>query len=292
MRLIGHVHDETHARTFGDYLYVQGIENRIEDEVGTGWAVWVMEEDRLEEAVQLLKVFKNNPEDPKFRAEGKAADQLRAKEAKDQEAWRRKLKERRHLFRPLREYGFGPLTYGLIVISVVVFAVSGFSQDLERVSFLFISTKPGAGLPEVLHGEVWRLFTPMFIHMGIIHILFNMLWLRDLGSMVERRQSSTTLAVLVLVLAGGSNLAQYWMVGPAFGGMSGVVYGLLGYVWLRGKYDPGSGLYLNQPTVIMMLIWLVAGFAGVLQMNIANWAHLGGLVLGMAIGYFTSLRYR
>jgi GlpG protein len=73
--------------------------------------------------------------------------------------------------------------------------------------------------------------------------------------------------------------------------MSGVVYGLLGYVWIRGKFDPASGLYLHRSTVIMMLIWLVAGFARVLG-PIANYAHLGGLLIGMAWGWLSSLKYR
>jgi GlpG protein len=76
-----------------------------------------------------------------------------------------------------------------------------------------------------------------------------------------------------------------------FGGMSGVVYALLGYVWMRGKYDPASGLFVPPPTVTMMLIWFVAGWTGILG-PIANMAHGAGLVLGMAWGYFSSWRYR
>ena len=115
-------------------------------------------------------------------------------------------------------------------------------------------------LPEILHGQLWRLVTPIFIHFGVLHIFFNMLWLRDLGSMIEGRQSSWLLAVLVLVIAACSNLAQFCFGGPMFGGMSGVVYGLLGYIWMRGKFDPGSGLYLHPSTVTMMIIWFFACF--------------------------------
>jgi GlpG protein len=147
-------------------------------------------------------------------------------------------------------------------------------------------------LPEIRHGEIWRLFTPILIHFSILHILFNMLWLRDLGSMIEARQSSVLLALLVLVIAAGSNLAQVYIgKAPNFGGMSGVVYGLLGYVWIRGRFDPGSGLFVHQTTVTMMLIWLVACFSGILG-PIANTAHVVGLLMGSIWGYLASLRYR
>ena len=147
-------------------------------------------------------------------------------------------------------------------------------------------------LPEIRGGEIWRLFTPMFIHFGPIHLICNMLWLRDLGSMVEGRQSSLHLAILTLVIAACSNVAQFYIGGaPNFGGMSGVVYGLLGYVWMRGKFDPGSGLFLHPSTVIMMIIWFFACYTGLLG-PIANTAHAVGLVMGMAWGYVSSWRHR
>ena len=66
--------------------------------------------------------------------------------------------------------------------------------------------------------------------------------------------------------------------------MSGVVYGLLGYIWMRGKFDPGSGLYLHPSTVTMMIIWFFACFTPIIP-NVANAAHAAGLVIGIAWGY-------
>lgn len=302
MRLIGYLEDEGGARIFGDFLYARGIENRIEFSKGEGWAVWVAEEEKLAEAAGLLTDFRKNPADPGFQSEAQNAERLRAQKASEQEAWRRRLKNRRHLFRPLTGYGFGPLTYVLMAISVGVFLVCRFGYDLEKIQSLFITQFIVSGqfvqhyphLPEIAHGEVWRLFTPMFIHFNPLHIIFNMLWLRDLGSMIEGRQSSSYLAVLTLAIAGVSNVAQFYLSlhhSPSFGGMSGVVYGLLGYIWIRGKRDPASGLYLNSYTVVSSLIWLVLCFTGALG-NIANTAHIVGLLLGMGWGYLSSLRYR
>jgi GlpG protein len=296
MRLIGHLADEKSARIFADYLYVQKIEGHLDFEKAEGWAVWINDEDKLEEAAALLTAFRLNPADPKYRAEAKSASELRAAAEKDEAKYRKKLSDRRHLFRPLAGYGFGPLTSVLIVISVVVCLLSRLGDDPRPILGLFITdfttfNPLGPQLPEIQHGQVWRLITPIFIHFGPLHILFNMLWLRDLGSMIEGRQSSWMLAILVLVIAVCSDLAQYFVGGPVFGGMSGVVYGLLGYIWMRGKFDPGSGLYLHPSTVTMMIIWFFACFTPIIP-HVANGAHAAGLVIGLAWGYVSSLRFR
>ena len=297
MRMIGHLADEPAARIFADYLYVQGIENQLDHLKDEGWAIWILDEDKIDSGTSLLAAFRKNPADPIYRTKAKDAAQLRAEEENDKAEYNKKLRNRRHLFRPLTPYSFGPLTFVLIVISVTVFILSKYGGERQPIMSLFI-TDFSAGqvdwsLPEVRHGEIWRLFTPMFIHFSVLHILFNMLWLRDLGSMIESRQSSWHLAVLVIAISACSNVAQFYIYhgGPAFGGMSGVVYGLLGYVWIRGKFDPGSGLYLHSHTVMMMIIWFFACLTGILG-QIANTAHAVGLIMGMAWGYLSSLRYR
>jgi GlpG protein len=147
--------------------------------------------------------------------------------------------------------------------------------------------QPSVALAEIRHGQIWRLFTPMFLHFSVLHIFFNMLWLRDLGSMIEARRSSWRLLLLVLVLAGTSNLAQYWWDGPQFGGMSGVVYGLLGYVWMQGKFNPASRLALQPQTVTLMIVWFLLCFTGLVG-NIANTAHAVGFGVGIAWGYLAA----
>jgi GlpG protein len=88
----------------------------------------------------------------------------------------------------------------------------------------------------------------------------------------------------VVVIAVTSNLAQYVVSGPAFGGMSGVVYGLLGYVWIRGRFDPRCGMVLHPTTVMMMMIWLGLGFTGAIP-RMANTVHASGLIVGMLWGF-------
>ena len=299
MRLIGHLGNESTARTFGDFLFVQGIQNRVEHQPEDGWAIWVNDEDQVQGAAGLLADFQANPADPKYQAQAKSAATLRAEQEKDEAAWRKRQRDGRQLFRRLGGYGFGPLTLVLIIASVTVFILSNFGRDTGRVMALFITNYWEHGqfiqwnrsLPEIQHGQVWRLFTPILIHLDVLHIFFNMLWLRDLGSMIEGRQSSWHLGFLVVAFAGCSNLAEFYLGHtPAFGGMSGVVYGLFGYIWLRGKFDPASGLFLHPTTVVMMIVWFFICLTGMLP--VANIIHAVGLAMGLAWGYLSSLRYR
>jgi GlpG protein len=138
---------------------------------------------------------------------------------------------------------------------------------------------------EIREGQVWRLFTPIFLHFGVLHLLFNMFWLRDLGSVIELKKGALWLAFMVLTIAAGSNLAEYaWSQWPQFGGMSGVVYGLFGYIWIKGRLQPHEQFFMPQQTVIIMLAWLVICMTGSLG-PIANAAHVAGLGLGAGFAY-------
>ena len=180
---------------------------------------------------------------------------------------------------------FPPLTIALIAISVVVAVVSKLGASEQVLDYLFIADPNGGGLGAIASGQVWRLITPIFIHFGLMHIVFNMMWMWDLGKLVEMRRGTLFLAAFVVIDGVASNLTQYLLAGsPFFGGMSGVVYGLLGFVWMQGHYNPRFGYKLNQPTVVMMLVWFVLCWAGVLG-PIANWAHTAGLLIGTAWGF-------
>ncbi len=295
MRMIGQLQNEPSARTFSDYLYVLGIENQVEAEKGGAWAVWVHADDELDRATQLLSDFRNNPTDPKVLKTAQEARVRREQEEQRRTSFQKKFHDRRSLVPALTGYGFGVVTLSLIAISIVFFIISSFGHNVDRVHWLRISdyTVIGSpwdrleGLPEIRHGQVWRLFTPIFIHFDWMHIFFNLWWLLDLGAMIEARQGRLYLLVLVLAIAGGSNFAQYLVSGPGFGGMSGVVYGLLGFIWIRGKFDPASGLYLHPTTVTMMILWFFICYTGILP--VANTVHAVGLGMGMGWGYLSSL---
>jgi GlpG protein len=147
-----------------------------------------------------------------------------------------------------------------------------------------------SGLEPILRGQVWRLVTPIFMHVNLIHILFNMWWLVSLGTLIELRRGTFRLAGLILIAAITSNFGQYlWMerVDPGsphiFEGMSGVVYALFGYIWMKGLYEPEQGMIMHPNSLNIMLLWLVLCMSGVLG-PIANAAHFVGLTVGVALG--------
>lgn len=139
-------------------------------------------------------------------------------------------------------------------------------------------------------GELWRLWTPMFLHFGLFHILFNGLWVWEFGRRIEPLLGAWRYLVVVLLIGLISNLAQYLWQGPSlFGGLSGVLYGLLGYIWMRQRFYPGQLIPLPPAIIAFMLIWLVLCMTGAVGFfidgQIANAAHLGGLLAGMALGF-------
>jgi membrane associated rhomboid family serine protease len=172
-------------------------------------------------------------------------------------------------------------------ISVLVALLSSVGSDRAIVEQLFISAHPQGPLVEISQGQIWRLITPIFIHFGFVHLLFNMLWLKDLGAMIEGRQGSRMFLALVMVVAVLSGLGQYLLVGPFFGGMSGVVYGLFGFVWMKSLFEPASGFRLHRQTVIMMIGWFFLCLTGLLG-PIGNVAHGVGLVIGIVWGFISA----
>lgn len=138
---------------------------------------------------------------------------------------------------------------------------------------------------DAILAEPYRLFTPAFIHFSLLHIAFNTMWWWQLGGDVERVLGKASLINLLLVSALVSNLGQFVTNGPNFGGLSGVVYALVGYVWWCGWLKPHLGLTVSKPIVGILLVWMLLGFAELLPINMANMAHLLGLVSGCLLAY-------
>lgn len=108
----------------------------------------------------------------------------------------------------------------------------------------------------------------------------------------RKRIGSGKLVVITLISALLSGFMQHQFSGPWFGGLSGVVYALMGYAWLHGERDPQSGIFLPRGLMMFSLIWLVAGWFNVFGMSIANGAHITGLVIGLAMAFVDTQNVR
>jgi len=279
MRLIGHLKNEDSAKTFSGYLVSQDIRNLVEPDAD-GWAVWIHSEDQIEPGQQALAAFERNPTDKKYQSAALTALAKENQLRRDAEKAEKRFHDRDRIW---FKASFAPLTLSLIGVCVLVTLMIGFYPTFHDFHRLAIDDLRFGFLLEVRDGQVWRLLTPIFVHMSPLHLIFNMFWLRDLGGMIETRQGMFKLALLVVVIGIASNLGQYKMDGPNFGGMSGVIYGLFGYIWLRSQCDPASGLGLSSSTVWVMVLWYFACLTGYVG-PVANTAHTIGLVVGVVWG--------
>jgi GlpG protein len=292
MKKLGVIENSEAGRVFSDYLLSQGIENKAEFE-DDGVEIWIVEESQLEYAKVEFDLFSINPKDAKYFSAVKTAHRIR-KEQINEEKKRSKL---HHSVKQSfsRHGGVPRFTLALIIISVVLSVIFHFGNAafIERIFFiqelhLINDHYYSAKQLSIGKGEIWRLVTPIFLHFSILHILFNMMWLKDLGGMIEARKGWLKFLLLVFSIGIFSNLVQYYFAGPVFGGMSGVVYGLLGYVYIKMKVSPHEGLGIDHGTFVFMMIWLVLCMTPLIS-NIANYAHVAGLVSGAAIAYFAAM---
>ena len=185
-----------------------------------------------------------------------------------------------------------PVTLVVLAITAVVALWTGVGSNIEALVHLTFTPVDSRGYlaPAPDLQQWWRLITPIFIHFGLMHLAFNALWFWELGRRIELRSGSLWMLGLTLLFALVSNMAQWLVSGPTalFGGLSGVLYGLLGYYWLYQMLAPSPLFDLPKGVVIMMLAWLVLCLSGVITMlgfgAIANAAHVGGLVIGCVCG--------
>ena len=177
-------------------------------------------------------------------------------------------------------------------IFLTLFTNFGLSGLLRN--FLFINTNFNNAFSSMEHTfliehEWWRLLTPTFLHFSITHLAFNCLWIYILGSKIEAYDCKVVFILIFLITSIASNVGEYiWSGQYFFGGLSGAVYGLLGYCFIieldskSSRYDLPDALYL------FMFIWLLVGFTGILSIfgfgNIANAAHLIGMIIGFILG--------
>ncbi|MDH1257870.1 MULTISPECIES: rhomboid family intramembrane serine protease [Pseudomonas] len=193
----------------------------------------------------------------------------------------------------------------ILLLSLIVGGLTFLGENLETLRWLtFLDFRV---IGEYIHftpladslaaGQWWRLVTPMLIHFGILHLAMNGMWYWELGRRIESRQGSINLLGLTLLFSLVSNYAQFVWSGPSlFGGLSGVLYGLLGHCWIFQLLAPNPAYRLPRGVLVMMLVWLVVCMSGLISLigfgQIANAAHLSGLLIGCFTGLLGGLYNR
>lgn len=189
------------------------------------------------------------------------------------------------------------VTAAVLLLSLLVAGITSLGDNLATIAwFSFLPFQVQGeylyftGFAQSLaEGQWWRLVSPMLLHFGVLHLAMNGMWYWELGRRIELRQGPWVLLGLTLLFSLVSNLAQHLSSGPGlFGGLSGVLYGLLGHVWLYQWLAPNPLFKLPRGVLAMMLIWLLVCLSGVVGKlgfgEIANAAHVGGLLIGCVTG--------
>ncbi|WP_122316550.1 rhomboid family intramembrane serine protease [Pseudomonas cichorii] len=190
-----------------------------------------------------------------------------------------------------------PMTALVLLATLIVACFTLLGDDLDTLRWLTFLDFQVQGdyamftplADSLAAGQWWRIFSPMLIHFGILHLSMNGLWYWELGRRIELRQGRWHLLGLTLLFAAVSNSVQYVFGGPSlFGGLSGVLYGLLGHCWIFQLLAPNPVYRMPRGVLIMMLVWLVLCLSGLVSMlgfgEIANGAHVGGLIIGCVTG--------
>ena len=185
-----------------------------------------------------------------------------------------------------------PWTATFLLTSVFISLLRYFYGDIAVMrafaiaSFTYMET----------HGEYWRIISPIFLHFTLVHLVFNMVLLWTFGRQIEQKQPLWVWLSLVLASAAAGNIAQLYASGPFFGGMSGVVFGLLGYCWLWTLLNKDGRYLMPHIFMAMMVGWMVLGMTPLPELmgigEMANAAHLVGWLAGLVMAVLISLVYR
>ena len=181
--------------------------------------------------------------------------------------------------------GVRPLvTWALVAANLLIWLVmeaTGSSQDPE------VLLDFGAMFaPYIADGQYWRLLTAMFLHVGFVHLLFNSIGLLLFGGVVERLYGHFRFAAIYLLAGLAGSVASYMLNAITVGaGASGAIFGVMGAFaafFVSSRHVLGEqGRQSLSGIGVLLAINLFFGFA---TPEIDNWAHLGGLAAGFAVG--------
>lgn len=263
--------DDPHlAQMLADYMRSQNLPCQIQS-TETGVSLWLLDENKLSAAEREVQRFIREPYHPRYsEASWQQEKPATWQSATDSGLMAELLLQSR------------PLMLSITLVMLGVFLLYWLAIPVETwLAFEWPWQR----------GQIWRLFTPVFLHFSVLHLLFNLAWWWYLGGRTEQRYGVFKLAVLLISGALIPNVLQAMVSDTLFGGMSGVTYALVGYLWLRERnFTDKSQITVTNGLFIFMLCWLILGFTHLLGFNTANLAHLGGLLVGLSQGWWDGQR--
>lgn len=151
-----------------------------------------------------------------------------------------------------------------------------------------------SGLEEngmIRHGELWRLVTSIFPHIGVLHLLFNVYWLWTFGAILERTFGHLRTTAMILLFAVVPNALEYAFSTGGMG-LSGVGYAMFGLLWVLSRHDERFHDAMDTQTVQLFVGWFFLCIAATITgfMNVGNVTHGAGALLGIMTGFAIVLR--
>lgn len=145
---------------------------------------------------------------------------------------------------------------------------------------------------DIFNGDYWGLITSNFLHTEIWHIAFNLFWLWYFGKKKEFESNKIYYGLIILSSAFVSSVSQLAFSDSTGIGLSGIVYSLFGFIFIKGKTDDKYKNYLDKKTVIIFIFWLVLCII-LTQTNVwivGNAAHVGGLLWGATLAFVSKFK--
>lgn len=167
-----------------------------------------------------------------------------------------------------------PFVWSMVIISCFSYYLL-LDQGLQALSPWFMPQDLAALLE---NGSIWRLWSPIFVHYTLLHLLTNIYLWWLFASKIES-ESILELLIVSVISAACSNLAQWWVAGSNFGGLSGVTYALMAYLWVSERYAGKSHFHIEPQLVIILLLIIPIAATGRFG-NFADTAHIIGLLSG------------
>lgn len=251
------------AQTLVDYLRSQKLESHLQ-QTETGYAVVLADPNQEEQARNIVSAFIRDPFNERYRASSWDT----GRPAKFKSATHRSF-----MMDILLQAQ--PLVLTMTVLCGAIYLLRAVGLPIYAwLSFAL----PWQSL------EIWRLFTPVFMHFSLLHLLFNLVWWWYLGNRIESQYGAVKLFGVLISAALIPNILQGMISGLTFGGLSGVTYGLLSYLWLREKRSEREQPAVSDGLFMFMLVWIALELVGIVGFSSATTAHLSGLIIGLIQG--------